>query len=555
MEARWYQEVCQCNLDIQHIAGKSNVVADALSRRPDHFNALLAATHVTKTQVTPSTNHQSLFVQIKSQAVTDPVYTKILNRVQEGRTTRHEHFTIKQDVLYNDDKLYIPAGALRRSLLFECHDTALAGHLGRDKTYARLQEHFWWPRMYYEVKQYVNTCPSCQRNKPSSQPPLGHLQPLPIPDYPWQWITMDFITQLPVTSTGHDALFVVVDRLTKVITCIPTTTNVTAQQVADLFIQHVFRLHGLPSIIVSDRDPKFTSDFWQHLFLRLGTRLAMSTTNHPQTDGQTERANRTIEDMIRAFLSPFHNDWITYLPLLEFAYNSSKQTSTGFSPFFLHYGYQPQCPVKLLTVQTTQKYPADADPKQYAERVLSNINIAKKHLRIAQDRQASVYNRKHIHSTLNVGDQVLLSVSHFSNLPATSLSAVCKFNPRYYGPFKIIQIISPVAVKLQLPHQLSRLHPVIHISRLKPWKDGSHLFPSRRDTPQSLPEEVDGELHYLITEFRDVRSSRKGTEYLVQFADEQLPRWLPEWLLREDLSPDAFDAFVSDFKQHQQLSR
>jgi transposase InsO family protein len=141
---------------------------------------------------------------------------------------------------------------------------------------------------------------------------------------------MDLITQLPHTKAGNDAIVVVVDKYSKMLHCIPTTTTVTARQLAKLFFNEIVRLHGVPSSIISDRDPRFTSSFWQQLWKQLGTRLAMSTAYHPQTDGQTERANRTIEEMLRAYVNTKQNDWDEYLTAVEIAYNNGKQTSTGY---------------------------------------------------------------------------------------------------------------------------------------------------------------------------------------------------------------------------------
>ena len=154
-----------------------------------------------------------------------------------------------------------------------------------------VRRQFFWPIIIKDAKDYVLSCEECQRNKPSHQKTAGLLQPLPVPDKKWDIVTMDFITQLPLTKKGHDAILVVVDKLSKTIKAIPTKTTVTAPEVTDLFFLHIFRHFGLPSTIISDRDSRFTGKFWQTLWVKLGTKLAMSTAFHPQTDGQTERAN------------------------------------------------------------------------------------------------------------------------------------------------------------------------------------------------------------------------------------------------------------------------
>jgi hypothetical protein len=169
---------------------------------------------------------------------------------------------------------------------------------------------------------------------------------LPIPERRWQQVSLDLITQLP-PSDGFDAILVVVDMLSKMVHCVPTHTSATAEKLAVLFFREVVRLHGLPEALVSDRDSRFTGNFWTSLFAALGTKLRMSTPFHPQTDGQTERANRTIEQMLRAYVGTELNDWCRFLPAIEFAINDAKQASTGFSPFFLNSGQDPMTPVRL----------------------------------------------------------------------------------------------------------------------------------------------------------------------------------------------------------------
>src|SRR3954451_3191518 len=189
---------------------------------------------------------------------------------------------------YHEQQIYVPDHAsLRQDILYDHHDSPCAGHLGQARTLELVRRQFYWPTLVKDT-EYVNSCEECQRNKPSHQKAAGMLQPLPIPDKKWDVVTMDFITQLPSTKNGHDAIFMVVDKLSKTIKAIPTVTTVTTPEVADLFFHHIFRYFGLPSTIISDRDARFTGKFWHTLWAKLGTKLAMSTAFHPQTDGQIE---------------------------------------------------------------------------------------------------------------------------------------------------------------------------------------------------------------------------------------------------------------------------
>ena len=216
-----------------------------------------------------------------------------------------------------------------------------ACHLGICKTYAHVCRHFYWLGLHNDVKDYVLKSQKFQVNKVERLKVGGLLQPLEIPQGKWESISMDFIVGLPTTSRGHDSIWVVVDRLTKMARFIPVNTTIKTPALARLFVEQLYRLYGLPTNIVSDRDTKFNSHFWRAVFHRLDTQLNMSTADHPQTDGQTERVNQVLEGMLRAYVTKKQTNWEDYLPILEFAYNSAQHVTTGFSPFMLMYGFQP----------------------------------------------------------------------------------------------------------------------------------------------------------------------------------------------------------------------
>src|SRR3978361_4553 len=192
--------------------------------------------------------------------------------------------------------------------------------------------------MRREVERFVRNCHTCQRSRTSRHAPFGVLRPLSIPQKPWQDISMDFVTGLP-WSNGHDAIWVVVDQLTKQRHLVPCHTTVDARDLADLFLQNVFRLHGLPLTITSDRGPQFASAFWHRLCARLGIQPRLSTAFHPQTDGQTERINAIMEQYLRAHVNYLQDDWAEWLPFAEFAVNNQASETTAVSPFFANHGY------------------------------------------------------------------------------------------------------------------------------------------------------------------------------------------------------------------------
>ena len=337
------------------------------------------------------------------------------------------------------------------------------GRASTDVTTGRVLEHL-----------YVRTCPSCQKSKPSNSKIIGLLQPLPIPEDKWEQVSMDLITQLPACKgTGYTAIVTIVDRLTKMVHLAPTFNTVTAEGLANIFMRTVFRHHGMPRVLVSDRDSKFTSDFWQAFFKRLGTKLSLSTAYHPQTDGQTERANRTVEDMLRAYISPHHDDWDDHLTAVEFAYNNSVQASTGYTPFWLNYGRHPRTPFDIPVQPATK--PADKDAAAFHKRLAADMETAKANMAAAQARQADYANRGRRDYEFKVGDKVLLShklTEHWTESRATD-GAVRKFNARNLGPFEVVEVVAGNAYRLRLPPTWT-VHPVINASFLQPWLDGSH---------------------------------------------------------------------------------
>jgi hypothetical protein len=287
---------------------------------------------------------------------------------------------------------------------------------------------------------------------------------------------------------------------------------VNAPDTARLFFDHVVRYHGLPSTIVSDRDARFTSLFWRSLFDLFGTKISLSTAFHPQSDGQTERTNRTLEEMLRAYVSPRQDEWDKFLPAVEFAYNNSTQASTKFSPFYLVNGQHPRTPSDFINTRTLNESTVPA-ASEFADTIAKTIQTATEHLRKAQERQTRYANQKRRDETLKIGDQILLSTGHLhlTHLPA---SASRKLAAKYIGPYPIESVISPVAYKLTLPPTL-RIHPVFHVSRLKPYHSSND--PSRQDSRPD-PIEVDGEPEFEVETILDKRIRRKKVQYLVKWA-------------------------------------
>jgi len=505
-QARWLELLQSMTFDVKYRPGKTNIVADALSRRIHLSNVNVISTQLTdpkflEQEYLKDNYFAPLFEVFKGNQSDDP---KSIARIK--------HFELRNNIIYlkEGNRMAIPSNKqLRTLILQEHHDINTAGHLGIDKTYESISRSFYWPKMIKDVRKYINSCDSCQRNKGTNQQPAGLLQPLDIPNRRWEQVSMDFIVQLPTTHQGHDAIFVVVDRLTKRAYFIPTHTSVTAPEIATLFLNTIFKDHGIPQVIISDRDARFTSHFWKALFQELGTKLSMSTAFHPQTDGQTERTNRTLEEMLRAYVSYRQNDWDKYLALAEFAYNNSKQASTGFTPFELDAGQHPLTPVTLATRTST---PVESTNK-FLDQWKTMMEVAKDNLILAQQHQTEQANKYRRHIEYNIGDKVLLSTRHINN-PVDKNRPTRKLSPKFIGPYKIIKKVSTTAYKLDLPETL-RIHPVFHVSLLKRYHETSNFSRTIPPPPIFIPETQQEE--YEVEIILDKKIIQNKTQYLVKW--------------------------------------
>jgi hypothetical protein len=439
-QERFLTDIMRFMPDIRYVKGTDNVVADALSRRAD-----LATLHVS------SLVSDTLLEELSKGYENDPQVPGLLD---QGTVSW------KRGLLYTEhDKIYVSEGPVRERILAECHSTPFSGHLGAHKTAEQVCRFFYWPAMLSAVRRYCRECTSCQRMKGTSKVPFGLLQPLPVPESPWESVSLDLVTDLPLCC-GHDSIVVFVDRLTKLIVLAPCSKTVNAPQLAQIFIDTVFRRFGMPTSLVSDRDPRFTSHFWKAFMSLLGTQLNMSTAYHPQTDGQTERANRTVEDMLRGFVGPRQDDWCKYLAIVEFAYNNSVQATTQHSPFFLNHGRNPLTPLSTA-VPTRSSVPAVAE---YVGDLQKALHSAKSNISSSQQRQKYYADRKRRDHPFQVGDSVLLAVRQNQLPPGLS----SKLSAKYMGPFCILEAVGVNAFKLELPADF-RIHPVFHVSQLKPY--------------------------------------------------------------------------------------
>jgi hypothetical protein len=349
---------------------------------------------------------------------------------------------------------------IKRLILEEAHKSGFSIHPGSTKMYHDLKKGYWWPNMKAEIAEFVSRCLVCQQVKVEHQKPGGLLQPLEVPEWKWEHITMDFVGALPRNQKGQDSIWVIVDRLTKSAHFIPVKSTYKASQYAAIYIEQVVRLHGVPLSIVSDRDPVFTSRFWNAFQKAMGTRLKMSTSHHPQTDGQSERTIQTLEDMLRACVLEDGGSWSNYLHLIEFAYNNSYHASIGMAPFEALYGRK--CRTPLCWTEVGDR--GILGPDLIQETTLKIKSIREK-MKVAQSRQKSYADRRRRMLEFEEGDHVFLRVT-----PKLGLRGVFKTKklcPRYIGPYQILRRVGPVAYQLALPPSMSGLHDVFHVSQLR----------------------------------------------------------------------------------------
>ena len=524
-QSRWKDVIANFDFDIEYIEGKSNSVADGLSRRSDHAPSSQSSDQLLCSAVfTASVDHEvdSLTDQIDRCASTDAAYQSELVR----RRTRGDAVQVNQGRLYHGSRVYVPSDrSLQTRILHECHDTPTGGHLGHEKTLEQVKRRFYWPGMDEVVRKYVTSCDACQRNKPSQQATMGMAMPLPIPTRPGQQWSMDLITALPRSRSGNDAIVVFVDKLVKLNHYVACKTTVSAPELATIFIREVVRLHGVPESILSDRDPRFTANFWRAFWSQLGTTLTMSTAYHPQSDGQTERANRTLEEMLRSRINFEQDDWDEHLAAAELAINNSIQASTGFTPFYLSYGREVELPLDRAIAGLRPSNCPEASER--IRRLKSALDVARIHIEKAQERQSKYTNRHRRDVTFKVGDRVLLSTEHLRMVGADKRTP--KFTYKYIGPFKVKRVANANAYELDLPPQL-RIHPVLNVSRLKEYRDGTAEFPSRPSPDARPPPEVtlaDGDEVFEVESIIASRGSGNRTQYLVKWLG--YPHWEATW--------------------------
>lgn len=366
--------------------------------------------------------------------------------------------SISDGVLYYKDRLWV-VDEYFTELIREVHDQPAVGHPGVTRTYALIKREYYWRGMRSTIATYVDNCYTCQRAKAPRDREHGLLQPLPIPQKRWQDISLDFITGLP-DSEGKNAICVVIDRLTKerhYISCTDENHGTSSEATVGMLICEVFRLHGLPASIISDRGPQFVATVWKSFCERLGIQAKLSTAFHPETDGQTERANQDLERHLRTYCSYMQDDWSSWLPMAEFADNTAVSASTGVLPFYANKGFHPRmsfCP-DTTTYETTKKRLDATRAEDITDRMQNVLDYIRHNMNDAQEVMTRRTNMRRQYVKFNEGDMVFLSSKNIVTIRPSR-----KLDSKRYGPFRITGLVGS-SYRLELPPTM-KVHNVFH---------------------------------------------------------------------------------------------
>jgi len=492
--------------------GATNMAADALSRRSTQ-NGIMAVSSCSPAWMDNLLqgyeDHEEDKQLLAELAVTSPN--------SKGSSLSGGIIRFKGRVWLGQNKL------AHQHVLQAFHSSGIGGHSGFHATYHRIKALFAWPKMKDYIRTFIQQCDVCQQAKVEHVKTPGLLQPLPVPSTPWTVVSLDFIEGLPI-SYKSDVIMVVVDKFTKYGHFIALSHPFTALQVAQAYMNNVYKLHGLPQSIISDRDRIFTSKVWQELFKLSDTQLLMSSSYHPQTDGQTERLNQCLEAFLRCTVHSCPKQWYKWLSVAEYWYNTSYHSTLQNAPFEVLYGHPP----RHFGISNLQACSVPELEQWLTERDLLTKVVQQQLIR-TQQRMKAQADKGRSEREFAVGNMVYLKLQpYIQSSVASRLNQKLAF--RFFGPFQVSQRIGKVAYKLDLPSD-SKIHPVVHVSQLK-----KHIAPHLQvssdltvfpdaDSPQDVPIAVlDSRLVH--------HGSSTATHLLIQWSG--LPSTLATWEERQD---------------------
>jgi transposase InsO family protein len=543
--ARWAERLQDFNIKVVYRRGDLNV-ADGLSRAtPMEVDVGRESTTAAVAPVRANTGAaaaalaalaagaDSIPVTLRQRFEGDAYFLHVLHgmydpevrRVETSSWRRRlERFVVQEGELYmsaEDGRLLrcVPSSQ-RTATLHQYHNTPEAGHAGISKMYATMRETVFWPRMVESVARYVKQCDSCQRNKSAHRTAHAAVQPLAHPQRPWETIAIDFM-DLPLSTSGHDAVLTVSDCFSNYIHFIPTTRTVSAADTVDLLLQEVVRLHGVPKGIVSDRDPRFTSELWQALCSRIGITTSMTTAHRPQADGRSERANRTVQTVLRHFCNVAGTDWDQphIRAMVELGINYRVNPTTGVSPFQACQGHQPLIPATISSPQPSMPQPTATSVLGRFEDLAEIWQQVNNAVSDAQERMKQQAVTSAVGPAVGVGDLVLLNTSSYTGMRTSKLHAP------FIGPFRVLATPSPATLTLELPAHI-RIHPTVNVDRVKPYTRDPNAPPA----PGPVGTSRSGEPLYALEKIMQRRKHRGRVQYKVRWRGygPEEDSWVPE---------------------------
>ncbi len=543
-EARWLETLGNFGIfPINLKPGKIHVLGDTLSRAPHASVNVLEVLNIDIDDIIGGYEDDKFYGAILKGLKGEEISDEMLKRKVEKLLPL---FHLDGNKLLYQGKLCVPRKAIA-TIMQLAHDAKTAGHFGYFKTLSRLKNYH-WKNKSRDVRNYVQGCLVCQQKKDYMGKKLTDPTSLEVPGRRWGSLASDFIVKLPKTKNGFDSITTYVDRLTRRVHFIPSKDSDTAVDVANAFFSHLFKHHGMPDSIVSDRDPKFTSKFWKRLMELCGVKLKMSSSRHPQTDGSSEIMNRMVENYLRCYCNYHQNDWDELLPGAEFAYNSAVSEDLGMTPFEVDLGWNPKSPLDLVSSLSA----SNETVSQFKDRLKVVLDDAKFAYKLAKADQSARSSLKYKPHSYKIGDELWINKSLFKDAYSKS-QASDKLSAKRFGPFKVLELVGKNAVKLELPKHF-KIHDVVNVMHTVPFhKQNSEIAPPVVNRPDPVPT-IEG-TEYIVDKILKHRRKGRGFQFLTLMKGD--PTHDAEWQPTKDfVDKDGTmnDVFLDYIKKNEILN-